>query len=165
MIGLWLNIIALIPDDRIKSNVIIPLSTYVIRWSCLFLSEYPSPCCLETAYFTIDRLHMCMYVLVQQSSSIASFNFPQDQLFLLHYIRCNITNHYKILQFFSLNKAIVEEYCETMPESARFKSYKDLKRHWKNIVSFTYKVPTLCSFIQSNERSYLPKYTEICCFS
>ncbi|KAG7311626.1 hypothetical protein JYU34_002674 [Plutella xylostella] len=33
----------------------------------------------------------------------------------------------------SLNKAIVEEYCDKMPQSASFKCYKDLRRHWKNI--------------------------------
>ncbi|CAH0603239.1 unnamed protein product [Chrysodeixis includens] len=33
----------------------------------------------------------------------------------------------------SLNKAIVDENYETLPEVAKFKSYKDLRRHWKNI--------------------------------
>ncbi|CAK1603301.1 unnamed protein product [Parnassius mnemosyne] len=33
----------------------------------------------------------------------------------------------------SLNKAVVEEYYETLPESGNFRCYKDLRRHWKNI--------------------------------
>ncbi|XP_045511053.1 uncharacterized protein C18orf63-like [Colias croceus] len=33
----------------------------------------------------------------------------------------------------SLNKAIVEEYYENVPKIGDFKSYKDLRRHWKNI--------------------------------
>ncbi|XP_053606156.1 uncharacterized protein C18orf63-like [Plodia interpunctella] len=33
----------------------------------------------------------------------------------------------------SLNKATVEDCCSSLPKSGSFKSYKDLRRHWKNI--------------------------------
>ncbi|XP_072936439.1 uncharacterized protein C18orf63-like [Epargyreus clarus] len=33
----------------------------------------------------------------------------------------------------SLNKAIIDDYYESLPHSGDFKSYKDLRRHWKNI--------------------------------
>ncbi|XP_063376794.1 uncharacterized protein C18orf63-like [Cydia fagiglandana] len=33
----------------------------------------------------------------------------------------------------SLNKAVVEECSKTLPEIGSFKSYKDIRRHWKNI--------------------------------
>ncbi|XP_028174767.1 uncharacterized protein C18orf63-like [Ostrinia furnacalis] len=35
----------------------------------------------------------------------------------------------------SLNKAVVEECLDDLPKSGLFKSYKDIRRHWKNIVS------------------------------
>ncbi|XP_013133593.1 PREDICTED: uncharacterized protein C18orf63-like [Papilio polytes] len=47
--------------------------------------------------------------------------------------------------FPSLNKAIVEEYCETLPQSGSFKCYQDLRRHWKNIHG--YRIPEAeCSY-------------------
>ncbi|KAJ8726260.1 hypothetical protein PYW07_000958 [Mythimna separata] len=33
----------------------------------------------------------------------------------------------------SLNKAIIEDSHRMLPENSKFKSYKDLRRHWKNI--------------------------------
>ncbi|XP_045459301.1 uncharacterized protein C18orf63-like [Melitaea cinxia] len=33
----------------------------------------------------------------------------------------------------SLNKAVIEEYCTSLPKSGDFKCYKDIRRHWKNI--------------------------------
>ncbi|XP_050675532.1 uncharacterized protein C18orf63-like [Leptidea sinapis] len=45
----------------------------------------------------------------------------------------------------SLNKATVEEFYENLPKIGDFKSYKDLRRHWKNIHG--YRLP-------EEERSY-----------
>ncbi|KAJ0181754.1 hypothetical protein K1T71_002476 [Dendrolimus kikuchii] len=33
----------------------------------------------------------------------------------------------------SLNRATIEDRCQRLPEYGHFKSYKDLRRHWKNI--------------------------------
>ncbi|CAB3231171.1 unnamed protein product [Arctia plantaginis] len=33
----------------------------------------------------------------------------------------------------SLNKAMIEEHYETLPQISKFRCYKDLRRHWKNI--------------------------------
>lgn len=38
--------------------------------------------------------------------------------------------------YFSLNKAVIEEYFNSLSSTGNFKCYKDLRRHWKNIVSF-----------------------------
>ncbi|XP_013181126.1 PREDICTED: uncharacterized protein C18orf63-like [Papilio xuthus] len=39
----------------------------------------------------------------------------------------------------SLSKAIIQDFCKSLPESGSFKSYQDLRRHWKNIHG--YRIP------------------------
>ncbi|XP_045764656.1 uncharacterized protein C18orf63-like [Maniola jurtina] len=54
----------------------------------------------------------------------------------IHLIKCKNEKYLEgesIRVLPSLNKGIIEEYYDALPQSANFKCYKDLRRHWKNI--------------------------------
>ncbi|XP_054285160.1 uncharacterized protein C18orf63-like [Macrosteles quadrilineatus] len=110
---------------------------YLVRGRDFLLSASPSDAVkLDIVINEVD-MHIVLWPLRVRLPLLA----PQDlQATSSHPFSWDLSANNKTVHVLpSLNKANVEMVSSSIPQNSLFKSYKDLKRHWKN--SYGYRLP------------------------